>query len=350
MCFDVKLPNINHRFGYGDIAINLGNFYPIVAVYEDGDFITHPYNSNGDPFYSDMSNYNVTLVADSSYVVANTGKVDNITTNDSLTTYNMSARAVRDFAIVLSTKFEVLSETTGKTTINYYYYDESNPQQSLDTAVKAVNTFNELFGEYPYNTLAVVKTNFVHGGMEFPNLVYISDAINSTEDYLNVIVHEIAHQWWYQVVGSDAFRYAWLDEGLTEFSTIMFYEQNPEYGVETITLIDNLTSSFSSFVDLYEKVLGEVDTSMNRAIDEYNTETEYVYMTYVKGNLLFADLRALVGTKNFNKSLQNYFQTYMFQNVNPSHLIGTFEKTCHRNLASFFDAYLQGKIVIKDAA
>lgn len=350
IAFSITVPNINHRFGYGENALNLGNFYPVLAVYENGQFVCNPYNSNGDPFYSDMANYNVTITAPSNFVLASTGEILSEKTDGENRIYSVKALAVRDFACVLSDKFEVLDTTSGKTKVMYYYYDDETADYSLETAKLALETFTELFGEYPYSTLSVVKTNFVHGGMEYPNLVYISDAVTKQSDYINVIVHEIAHQWWYQLVGSDAFRHPWLDEGLTEFSTLLFYENNPQYGISLPDAIKSSTNSFINFIDLYEEVIGPVDTSMNRAIDQYNTETEYVYMTYVKGCLFFSDLRDLVGNKKFIASLQSYFNEYKFKNVAPSHMIGIFEKTCRRELASFFNSWTEGKVIIQNAA
>ena len=211
----------------------------------------------------------------------------------------------------------------------------------------SLNTFNELFGEYPYSTLSVVKSNFVHGGMEYPNLVLISDDTAEKADYINVIVHEIAHQWWYGLVGNDEFRFGWLDEGLTEYSTNLFYQNNPEYNVDANEVIKNTTSSWVTFVDLYTSVLGDVDTSMCRALDEYKTEPEYVYVTYVKGMLFFNELRNLLGEAKFLKAVQTYFETYKFQNVTPDHLLGIFEQVSHTDFQGFFDSWINGKVVIK---
>jgi aminopeptidase N len=66
--------------------------------------------------------------------------------------------------------------------------------------------------------------------MEYPALVMISDNIGEHISYEEVIVHEVAHQWWYSLVGNDQINYGFLDEGLTEYSTILFFENNPEYG------------------------------------------------------------------------------------------------------------------------
>lgn len=346
LSYTVTLPNINHRFGFGNNTINIANFYPVVAVYED-DWVLDPYNYNGDPFYSNMANYEVTLTAPSNLILASTGEILSKNSNEEKITYEIKAQAVRDFAFVLSNKFDVLTEQVGHTTVSYFYYNEETPEEFLKASVDSLNTFNSLFGSYPYSTLNVVKANFVHGGMEYPNLVLISDDVSEKADYINVIVHEIAHQWWYGLVGNNEYAYGWLDEGLTEYSTNLFYRENPEYNINADEIIKNTTSSFANFVELYTSVLGSVDTSMNRALDEYDTEPEYVYVTYVKGMLFFDELRNILGHKEFMTCLKDYFETYKFQNVKPEHLLGSFEKTSHTDLSGFFDSWISGKVLIE---
>ena len=182
--------------------------------------------------------------------------------------------------------------------------------------------------------------------MEFPNLVYVSNDVSNVDSYQQVIIHEIAHQWWYSMVGNSAYNYGWLDEGLTEYSTILFYDHHPEYKVNKDTLISNAYSSYNLFISLSEKVNGEVDTSMSRALCDYNTEQEYVYVAYVKGMLLFDSLREIVGAKKFQKCLQNYFDEYKFQNVTPDNLIASFEKTTKTDLKNYFDSWIEGKVVL----
>ncbi len=343
----VTLPNINHRFGYGENAINLGNFYPIVCVYEDGEFVTDSYHYNGDPFYSSMANYNVTLTANSNLILASTGNVSNTTNNtDNTTTYSISAQAVRDYACVLSDKFNVVSANINDIKVNYYYYNNQYPNECLQSGVDSINTFNSLFGNYPYQVINIVETNFVHGGMEYPNLVMISDAVEKQSDYINVIVHEVAHQWWYGLVGNNEFEYGWLDEGLTEYSTLLFYEKNPSYNVDTKLLIKNTTNSFATFVEVYNKVFGTADTTMNRALNEYNNESEYVYIAYVKGMLLFDSVREVMGNEKFIKSLQYYFEENKFKVSTPEKLIDAFERSSQTQLSSLFESWINGKVKI----
>lgn len=342
----ITLPNIKHRFGYTDQTINFGNFYPIMAMIEDGEFVLDGYHSNGDPFYSDVANYNVQITADENLILANSGEVLNKNNSNSKVTYNVQAKVVRDFAFVLSDKFEVVSGIIDGVEVKYYYYDDENYGNNLKTSMKSIETFNKLFGEYPYKTLSVVKADFVHGGMEFPNLVYISSDVEESKDYTNVIVHEIAHQWWYGVVGNNEFKNSWLDEGLTEYSTLLFYENNESYGVSAKDLIKASTNNYSLFVELYTKVLGDVNTTMNRRLDEFDTEPEYTYITYVKGMLFFDNIRELIGNNAFFNGLKVYYSNNAFEISNPDKLLEAFEKASGKDLKGIFDSWIDGKISI----
>jgi len=344
--YHVDIPNISHRFGYGEDTINLGNFYPIACVYEDGDFRIDSYHYNGDPFYSEVANYNVSITAPSNLVLASSGNVTSTNTSEDSTTYSINASAIRDFAFVLSDKFNVVSDTVGNTRVSYYYYKNQYPNESLKASMDALSTFNRIFGEYPYDTLNVVETNFVHGGMEYPNMVMISDDVDVQSDYVNVIVHEIAHQWWYGLVGNNEYDYGWLDEGLTEYSTLLFYEENPSYNINTSELIKNTTNSFVTFVDVYTKVFGSADTTMNRALNEYNNESEYVYIAYVKGMLLFNSIDEILGRDKFLTCLQHYFDTHKFKVATPSSMIESFEQSCNSELNAVFESWINGKVKI----
>jgi hypothetical protein len=350
MVYNITLPKINHRFGVGKNTINVGNFFPIACVYEDGKFMESPYSSNGDPFYSDMANFEVSLSYNEKFELATCGSVQKTTETNGKKTSLISASVIRDFAFVLSENFKVIKQDCNGVDVLYYYFDELEPEKSLEVSVLALKTFSEKFGAYPYKTLSVVKASFVHGGMEYPTLVYIADDIKEIKDYHNVIVHEIAHQWWYGMVGSNAFAMPWLDEGLTDYSTALFYELNPQYERKLEDIMLQGIRTYAFFVDAYTALYKTVDQTMDRALDEYMNENEYVYITYVKGMLLFDGLRKHVGDTAFFKSLQTYFKTYKFENAKVEDMIACFERVTKRSLESFFSSWIDGKVVIMQAA
>lgn len=343
--FSVAIPNVNHRFGYGESTVNLGNFFPIACVFENGKWAEMQYYSYGDPFYSEVSNFEIELTYPSKFVVATTGKeiANAVAGLNKICVYK--AKAVRDFAIILSEKFEVISSKINNVKVYYYFYKDEKSAESLNTGKLAIETFSSLFGRYPYEEVKIVQSNFVHGGMEYPSLVLISDEINNYETYTYVIVHELAHQWWYSVVGNNQTKYAWLDEGLTEFSCALFFEQNPQYEITYEKLVQKANSSFQVFQAIYGNVLGEIDTSINRSLSGFSTEPEYYQLTYVRGFLLLSSVYDLIGSKKITQCLKEYYNKFAFKIATPDDLIGVFEKVTMKELENFFKSWLEGKVI-----
>lgn len=346
MEYTVTLPNVNHRFGYGENTINIANFYPIACVYEDGvGFHKELYTSNGDPFYSDISNYNVTIEYDNNLKLASSGNVIDLTENEGQKFAKIEGRKIRDFAIVLSDKFNKISQEVDGITLNYYFYNDETAEDTLEMSAKALSFYDDKFGSYPYSQLSVVQNNFVYGGMEYPNLVMISDTLSTKTAYY-VIAHEIAHQWWYGVVGNDEYNEAWVDEALTEYSTVLFFENHGEYELEYDTLVTNANSTFNFYYDIYESVCNEVDTSMARALNEFETEPEYVHSVYTQGVIMYDSLRELIGENKFYKCCQSYYKKMAYKNASGAELIAIFSNASMRNLESFFNSFLNGEVVI----
>lgn len=333
--YTLKLPRTNHRLGVCETGVNLGNWYPI--FYADDD--TSPYYAFGDPFVSECSDYEVSISVPENFSAAMTGleteKIEN-----GRKTVSAKAENVRDFAIVLG-KFNKITAKSGKTTVSYFYVDDENAKESLSCAVDAIATFSRLFGEYPYPSYDVVKTDFTSGGMEYPCLTYVCAGLNRSL-FLEAIIHETAHQWWYAAVGNNQICHAWMDEGLAEYSTTLFYENNPSYGVTKEARMSDAASAYMLFLDL------SLDKShvMERRLPEFLTELDYTYASYVKGALMFNSLRSLIGDKAFYAALRTYFSEYSGKIAAPDHMIAAFEASSGLPLTSYFNGWLSGSDIV----
>jgi hypothetical protein len=346
MEYTVKLANIKHRLGWTESAVNLANFYPVPCVIEKGEWLTYPYSSNGDPFFNDMHNFDVSLTANSDFIVASSGTLlkDSRTSKDKKTTTKLRASAIRDFAVVISKNFKMISKNAGKTSVRYYYIDDAEPEKSLNTAALAVKTFSKMFTNYPYKQLSVVQTDFLHGGMEYGELVYVSRDLlpddRANHDY--VIVHEIAHQWWYGMVGNNQSKTAWIDEGLAEYSTMLFFDKHEEYDIKREVLIENARKNYAAYIKIVNGVGGILDTSMNRELEDFNTSYEYVYMTYIRGLLLFCDLEQILSQEKMLLCLKNFSNETKFKIATQEKLVDSIEDTTDAKVELFFKTYTNG--------
>lgn len=344
--FSVKLANVNHRLGYGDNTINLCNYYPIMCVYENGGYVTDLYHSNGDPFYSKVSNYQVQITYPNKYTLASTGE-QRLEKTDTYTTAFVSAQNVRDFAMVLSDKFNHRQDSFESIDINYFYYGDQSADLTLEV-IKQVLDMNRRYGAYPYKTITVCESNFVHGGMEYPNLVLIADNLEDRDTYINVVVHELCHQWWYGIVGNNQYAYGFLDEGLTDFNTAIFYDKYPEHGLSSEQIFAGAEKSYINFCNIYGDVITDFKTDMLRPLNKYATENEYVYLSYVKGMLMFASLNEMLGEKTMTRCLKYYYENNAFEIATPTDLINAFCKASGKNLTSFFNSWFDGEVVIDE--
>ena len=244
--YELKLPNCTHRFGYYQNNINLANFYPILAVFEDGQYDKTPYYATGDPFYSNCANYNVKIEINKDFLVFSSGNQTSSIEKVETKIIKFEAKAVRDFALVMGNNFQVESTYVNDIKVNYVGYSGDDDLKKLtDLSATAVSWCSDNFIDYPYKELNIVKTPFVHGGMEYPGVVMISDTIDDEEQLKKVIVHEIAHEWWYGIVGVNETINAWIDEGLAEYTTALFFDKNPQFNITYDSIIKDCISSFA---------------------------------------------------------------------------------------------------------
>ena len=344
--FKLTIPNSTHRFGYYMGNINLGNWYPIVCSFSNGVFDTSPYYATGDPFCSDIANYRLKFIFPKKYMICSTGEIS-LLQNDDKICANMKANAVRDFAICLSCDSNVTSRNVAGVNLQFVSNRKSDENvKYLEISAKALEFFNKNFGKYPFKTLTVVSTPFIYGGMEYPNIVFISDSIDDEIERLKVIVHEIAHQWWYGLVGNDETREAWLDESLSEYSTALFFEHNPQYGLTYDDFVGDALSSYLLYVDVISTLKGEVNTKMDLPVYEYQNDYEYSYMVYVKGVIMFDSLKTMVGEKKILAGFRKYFSSNKFKIAHKKDFLDAFKKACHKDLDGFFESFLNGSAII----
>ena len=346
--FNLILPNSTHRFGWYENNINLGNWYPILCIYENGEFDLTPYFSTGDPFYSNIANYDVTVLYPEKYEISSTGSL-NIIKDGEYATAKINALAVRDFAICLSSNSKI--ETTSLNGIEISYMsciDDEDFLTIVQIAREAIEFFSTIFGQYPYKTLTVAKTPFLYGGMEYPNLVFVSNSIDSKEELYKVVVHEIAHQWWYGIVGNNEIKEAWLDESLAEYSTALFFDSHKNYGITYDELISQAMSSYLLYVDVVSTIRGDVNTQMDLAVNEYQNDYEYSYMVYIKGVIMFDSLKNMVGKDKVVAGLKKYFRENKFKNATKLDFFEAFKTACHKDLNGFFEGFLDGSTIISN--
>lgn len=339
--FAEKLPNSPMRYGYFENTFNYGNWYPVLCPVEDGKAVKSVYCANGDPFYSECADYLVEITTLQNLRLATSGKIISCSETPMEKTYKIKGENIRDFAFVLSEKFEVLSKKIGKTLVYLYYFSsEECGKQMLDYAVYALQFFNQKFGEYPYETYSVVESDFYIGGMEYPNLVLISGELNKNPNSLEeVVVHETAHQWWYGIVGNNEVAEPWLDEGLTQYSTALYYENR--YGKDKYK---SYMQQSESYIKIILKLLKENDVSIEGKIDKFKNTLLYDAVVYDTASIMLDTLRGVIGQDAFDKSIKLYFEENKFKIATKQSFLSALKTVAGTKAIEIVEAFLKGKV------
>ena len=348
MAFTATVP-VAPSESYGMFAISselgtwaLAHWYPVLAGYDpNSGWSLLPPSLYGDPIFTTTSLYDVTLTAPAAWTVVASGVRQEATTpaTDDRQTHHYVTGPARDFTIVADNDFASVSQVVdGTTVISYFNPGHAETGAAIATyAAQALRLFNELFGSYPYAELDLVEVPLRNAlGVEFPQLVYLDadlyepgasvDAIDST------VAHEVAHQWWYGLVGNNQHQSAFIDEGLSNYVTFQVYYERI-YGPERAAAIVNRILKLPYLRLLFEE---GVDVVVDQPSDDFPGAGAYTIAVYLKAALGFAALHAEIGDEAFFAGLRSYAAAERFGIAAPADLRAAFEFAAGRDLSAFW--------------
>jgi aminopeptidase N len=262
----------------------------------------------GDVVTSDTALYDVTLTIPAAWTAVTTGVAIERSASGATQTVRFVSGPQRDFTIVL-TRFPSISTDVDGTRITSYYRPEhaEGGRMALDAAARALRVFNRRFGPYPLAELDIVQIDarkFL--GVEYPGLIMIDRLLYTGERAgLEIIVaHEVAHQWWYSLVGNDVQAEAWLDEGLTSFSQVVYQEETRGAMAAEREL--------DGFRTMYQRARqAGRDAPLKRPVSALRGN--YTAIAYAKGALFFQALRQRMGEAAFDRFLRDYYATFRYR-------------------------------------
>lgn len=218
--------------GYGlltkiDRVLTLTTFYPVIApVLEEG-WILHPVCAFGDALSADAADYDVTLCTSALVTVIPPPAASQ--RGADRTCGSWSATAARDIAFVLCDDGRLpLSETRDEWTATAWFEPAHGAAApiAVDRALGSIALFARLLGPPPGQILHIVEVPLGGvAGMELAGMILVGSAYGARprDPFFDVIVsHEVAHQWFYALVGSDSIAAPWLDEALATYLSNVF--------------------------------------------------------------------------------------------------------------------------------
>jgi len=320
----------DHPHGYLGYQINLTEWYPFIVPYNGG-WVLHDPWAFGEHLVYDSADFEVNMkVPEEGITVATSAPAE---PNGEWTRYRLSG--ARTFVFSASDRFVMTESAVGSVVIRSYYFSghEGAGEGMLNAAVQAVGLFEAKFAPYPYDSLSVVETESPDG-QEYDGLVFLSSDFydqyggSNRSNMVSIGVHEIAHNWWFGLVGNDQALEPWLDEALAVYSERIFYEfTNPNYG-----------DWWWNFRVNYFSPSGWVDTS----IYEGGTFRGYTNAAYLTGAYFLEDLRVRMGDQDFYNFLKDYAARYSYKQATGDDFFAVVRENTSVNINDLIGTYFKG--------
>lgn len=361
--FHVKLPHNFSRGGHEGESYQATQWYPKPAVYDKNGWHPMPYLDQGE-FYSEFGNYKVTVTVPENYVVAATGELQSAGEKEWLkarASFDWQAGKeksadgkvlpaskifppsavnikkleyrqdnIHDFAWFADKRFIVNEDTcrlaSGKviTIITYYTPLHKNIwNESVAYTKRAIRHYSSMVGEYPYNVAQVVQgPQSFGGGMEYPSITVISP-MNNKADLDQTIAHEVGHNWFYGILGTNERAYPWMDEGINSY-----FE-------------DKYSASRYGEADKYQQIAFEslvaerIDQPIANAAEQFS-ELNYNLVAYYKTAEWFRYLEAQLGKDVLANAIKEYYRRWQFRHPQPDDFKKVLEDVSGKNLDNEF--------------
>jgi len=341
MMYDVTVPVSNTRghgtFNYQDGVLLLSNFFPMVAVHEEAGWNLSLAPDYGDPVYAESAFFTVEITVPREASVVTSGSTTAKRDNGGMTTWTCLSGPMRDFMVVISERFESSSLPVGHIRLNSYYLPEHKRggEEVLAYARDCLRAYQQSFGPYPFAEFDVVEAPIFAGGMEYPGLVMVGEQYyeHGGEWFEFIAAHEVAHQWWYSVVGSDQVNVPWLDESLTNFSVVYYYEYTYERARADLAFQTFVARSYQRF-----RAEGR-DAVVYQPVEAFYPD-EYGPIVYGKGAMFFYELREELGDALFLDVLRVYYQDRKYKLATPDDLLRVAEEVSGQELDDLYTEWI----------
>jgi len=388
--FTVKIPTNFSRLGRDGESYQITQWFPKPVVYDADGWHPLPYLNQGE-FYYEFGNYAVNITVPDNYVVAATGdlqteseieylndlakktnnnieeivaepfnKFDFPTSSETTKTLTFTQSNVHDFAWFADKRFHVLKSSvaleSGKQVATWAYFTNKDAQYwraATDYLNDAVAFYSKHVGEYPYDVCTAVNGTLVAGGgMEYPTITIIG-GVGNAQLLDRVITHEVGHNWFQGILGSNERAHPYLDEGINSYYENRYMDEKyADSGILPPRMQPGLANLLGKQFNLedkapsYQNDLGYMlscrahkDQPICTHSEEF-TNNNYGIIAYGKAAIAFRYLEEFLGRTEYDRIMKHYYEQWQFKHPQPKDLRSVFESNTNKYLDWFFDEAL----------
>ena len=337
MEWKAQVPRIIRRGGWMNdegVEYSMTQWYPKLCEFDHDGWHTDPYI--GREFHGIWSDYEVNISCPSGYLIGGTGVLAG-SMEDARDSgkWNFTAENVIDFAWAADPEYVHTSTLAGDVTIHFFHQPNEEYDEAWDAlpeyAAKAMAFLSDLVGPYPYPQYTIIQGG--DGGMEYPMATLITGE-RSNRSLIGVTIHEMAHSWFQAVLATNESLYEYMDEGMASYVTSLCMNH---LFAEAMSGKDPHRSSYSSYIN--QALSGKEEALITHA-DHYQTNRAYGVGAYSKGQVLMAQLAAVMGKDSRDKGLKSYFDQWAFKHPGPNDLKRVMETECGFELDWYFQYFI----------
>lgn len=291
-------------------------------------------------FPNDKATSEVIATVRDSWTLLSNGRLVNVKHNKAgktKTFHWVQSKPHASYLIMLAAgEYEIVRERAGNVPIEYYLYKDrvEDGKRSLAATPHAMRYFEQATGfPYPWEKYAqIFITDFMWGGMENTSAVTLNESylidrrglVDFTGD--DVVAHELAHQWFGDLVTCRDWTELWLNEGFANYFEALFKRSakgNDEYQL-----------------DLLQQAAGVLNTERHQGRKPVVSTNSFTANLYGKGAWVLYMLHTLVGDQEFHRAIKHYLERNAFTSVSTHDFRKAVEEATGQNLDWFFEQWL----------
>jgi len=327
--------------GYLGETLVLDAFYPVIPVYDEDGWHAAPPPPNADASYNDASHYLVRITAPKDLTLVASGVETGRQRAGEEQIVTFAAGPARDFYLAASARYAVhLSDKVGQVRVNSYALagQEAAAKSALRVAIQALEVFGKRLGPYAYTELDIINSPLGALGIEYPGVIGISRALYESDSgderalLESTVAHEVAHQWFYNVVGNDQPGEPWLDEAMAQYLTWLYYRDVQG---------EAAARSFRASWEGRWARVDRADVPIGLPAGQYSG-LEYGAIVYGRGPLFVEALAYEMGSQVFDAFLRGYYQSHKWDVATSDGFKNLAEQHCRCDLTPLFVQWVYG--------
>jgi hypothetical protein len=341
--FHVQLPTVVERTGYGGSFHMVAQWFPKLAKLEpSGDFAHFPFHHFSE-FYADYGRYEVTMRVPEAFEVVATGERAEERVEGGRRVVRHVQDDVHDFAFAAWDKFRFLDDEVAGKRVRVAYPPgfDAVARRELAVVRDALVAYGSWYAPYPYRMISVVHPPAgveEAGGMEYPTLITTGGAWHTPPGVRSielVTVHELGHQWFYGIFGSNELAHPFLDEGFNTFAEARWMRERmgdaSAVSLGPITVADELLQAATSALAVAHRPVGA-------SADAFLAGSDYGALVYGRTSAVLTTLRRAWGEERFDRAMRAYGERFALEHPTPDDIEAVFRAHLGEGAASFFHA------------